>query len=63
MGVWYGLWSFGTVFPNLVCLDQEKSGNPEIEFANFASAKVSEISVHLFGRKFSVKSIFIHGHF
>jgi hypothetical protein len=25
---WYCLWSFGTFFPVLVCLDQEKSGNP-----------------------------------
>jgi hypothetical protein len=29
MTVWYSLWSFGTyTFPVLVCLDQEKSGNP-----------------------------------
>jgi hypothetical protein len=28
MAVWYSLWSF-VIFPNLGCLDQEKSGNPE----------------------------------
>jgi hypothetical protein len=30
--IWYNLWLFGVViwyiFPILVCLDQEKSGNP-----------------------------------
>jgi hypothetical protein len=32
--IWYNLWPYGIVvyiwyiFPNLVCLDQEKSGNP-----------------------------------
>jgi hypothetical protein len=25
---WYSLWSFGIFFLVLVCLDQEKSGNP-----------------------------------
>jgi hypothetical protein len=36
MAIWYNSWPFGTVcglllyiFPNLVCLDQEKSGNPD----------------------------------
>jgi hypothetical protein len=33
MAIWYNLWSFGIVcgyiFPNFVCLDQGKSGNPE----------------------------------
>jgi hypothetical protein len=34
MAIWYNLWPFGIVcghllyFTNLVCLDQEKSGNP-----------------------------------
>jgi hypothetical protein len=28
MAVWYSLWSFVIFSPNLVCLDQEKSGNP-----------------------------------
>jgi hypothetical protein len=34
MTIWYNLWPFGIVcghllyFPALVCLDQEKSGNP-----------------------------------
>jgi hypothetical protein len=35
MAIWYNLWPFGIVcghllyvFPNLECLDQEKSGNP-----------------------------------
>jgi hypothetical protein len=34
MAIWYNLWPFGTVcghllyFPNLVCFDQVKSGNP-----------------------------------
>jgi hypothetical protein len=34
VAVWYNLWPFGTAsghlvyFPILVCLDQEKSGNP-----------------------------------
>jgi hypothetical protein len=34
MAIWYNLWKFGIVcghlvfFPSLVCLDQEKSGNP-----------------------------------
>jgi hypothetical protein len=27
--IWYSLWSFG-FFPVLVCLDQEKSGNPDL---------------------------------
>jgi hypothetical protein len=33
--IWYNLWPFGIVngfgifFPNLVCLDKEKSGNPD----------------------------------
>jgi hypothetical protein len=27
----YSLWSFGIFFPNLVCFDQEKSGNPVFE--------------------------------
>jgi hypothetical protein len=32
MAVWYSLWSFVIpIFPNLVCLDQEKSGNPGFE--------------------------------
>jgi hypothetical protein len=26
--IWYSLWSFGIFSPFLVCLDQEKSGNP-----------------------------------
>jgi hypothetical protein len=36
--IWYNLCPFGIVcghlvyFPNLVCLDQEKSGNPGHEF-------------------------------
>jgi hypothetical protein len=30
MAVWYSLWSFGTyTFPVLVCLDLDKSGNPD----------------------------------
>jgi hypothetical protein len=28
MAVWYSLWSFVIFFPNVVCLGQEKSGNP-----------------------------------
>jgi hypothetical protein len=34
MAIWYNLWPFGIVFghlvyfPNLACLDHEKSGNP-----------------------------------
>jgi hypothetical protein len=39
MAVWCGYWSFG-VFPVLVCLDQEKSGNPE--FAAFVHDDNSE---------------------
>jgi hypothetical protein len=27
---WNSLWSFGIFFSILVCLDQEKSGNPDI---------------------------------
>jgi hypothetical protein len=38
MAIWYNLWPFGIVcghllhifFPNLECLDQEKSGNPAL---------------------------------
>jgi hypothetical protein len=27
--IWYILWSFDIgIFPNIICLDQEKSGNP-----------------------------------
>jgi hypothetical protein len=29
MAVWYSLWFFDIFFPVLVCLDQEKSGNPD----------------------------------
>jgi hypothetical protein len=32
MALWYSLWSFGTYFPVLVCLYQEKSGNPETSY-------------------------------
>jgi hypothetical protein len=28
MAVWYSLWPFAIFFPNLICLDEEKSGNP-----------------------------------
>jgi hypothetical protein len=28
MAIWYNLCSFGILFPFLVCLDQEQSGNP-----------------------------------
>jgi hypothetical protein len=32
--LWYSIWPFGIVcvhtFPDLVCLDQEKSGNPGV---------------------------------
>jgi hypothetical protein len=28
MASWYSLWSIGIYFYVLVCLDQEKSGNP-----------------------------------
>jgi hypothetical protein len=31
MAVWYSLRSFVIFFPILVCLDQEKSGNPGAE--------------------------------
>jgi hypothetical protein len=38
MAIWYvwqlgmyNLWQFGKFFPILVCLDQEKSGNPELD--------------------------------
>jgi hypothetical protein len=34
MAVWYSLWSFVILFPNLECLDQEKSGNPGREQAD-----------------------------
>jgi hypothetical protein len=36
----YSLWSFVTIFPNSVCLDQEKSGNPGGEL----SGKVVEVT-------------------
>jgi hypothetical protein len=29
MAIWYSLWWFGIFIPFLVCLDQEKSGNPD----------------------------------
>jgi hypothetical protein len=31
MAVWYSLWSLVIFFPVLVCLDQEKSGNPDLK--------------------------------
>jgi hypothetical protein len=30
MTVWYSLWAFGILFSVLICLDQEKSGNPGV---------------------------------
>jgi hypothetical protein len=45
MAIWYNLWLFGIVcghllyiFPNLECLDQEKSGNPG-PFGSFKAQK------------------------
>jgi hypothetical protein len=45
MAIWYNLWLFGIVcghllyiFPNLECLDQEKSGNPG-SFGSFKAQK------------------------
>jgi hypothetical protein len=33
MTVWCSLWSFGIpISPVLVCLDQEKFGNPDVSF-------------------------------
>jgi hypothetical protein len=31
MAVWYSLWTFAMFFPDLVFLDQEKSGTPGLE--------------------------------
>jgi hypothetical protein len=28
---WCSLWSFGYIFPVFVCLDKEKSGNPDLK--------------------------------
>jgi hypothetical protein len=34
MAIWYSLWSLVIhIFPNLVCFDQEKSGNPDLSLA------------------------------
>jgi hypothetical protein len=58
--IWYNLWSFGIVyvrlvkfvvlwyvFPVLVRLDQEKSGNPALEPATLNLLKTSSQQMHL----------------
>jgi hypothetical protein len=43
MSIWYNLWPYGIVcarlvyFPNLECLDQEKSGNPDLNVQELQS--------------------------
>jgi hypothetical protein len=37
MALCYSLWSIGIFFPVLVCLDKEKSGNPELVNCPFRS--------------------------
>jgi hypothetical protein len=48
MAIWYSLWSFVICLPNLVCLDQEKSGIPvpqrkdQIDFLLIGAIEKSE---------------------
>jgi hypothetical protein len=78
MAIWYNLWPFGIIygrfvqfvvicyiFPNLVCLDQEKSGNPavlsltqafalivlrKIQVVNFLASNISGPRIQLWKR-------------
>jgi hypothetical protein len=44
MAIWCCLRSFGLFFPILVCLDQEKSGSPDVNQESGKSADLEQLT-------------------